>query len=179
MAFDRSLRSYDQDGRLHVGSCNISKAVVNEYAGHEIPDAEALGLDPNRVYRLYRDPDELAKAAPTFDRLPILSRHVPVSADAHRPDLVVGATGSEASFEYPYLRNSLVVWSQDAIDAIERGDRKELSSAYRYVAVMEPGSVNGQRFDGRMTAIKGNHVAIVPAGRAGSDVVVGDLKGRR
>ena len=39
---------------------------------------------------------------------------------------------------------------------------------------MRPGVANGVPYDGRMTQIQGNHVALVETGRAGSDVVVGD-----
>jgi hypothetical protein len=39
---------------------------------------------------------------------------------------------------------------------------------------MAPGTFEGQRYDGRMTEINGNHVAIVAEGRCGSDVVVAD-----
>jgi Uncharacterized protein conserved in bacteria (DUF2213) len=68
LAFDRaSVRTYDRDGRLHVETSNISKAAVNPYIGREIPDYKALGLDPDRVYQLLRDPDELAEAAPSAE----------------------------------------------------------------------------------------------------------------
>ena len=80
LAFDRSARHVDVDGRLHVAASHISKAAVNPYYGREIPGADTLGLDPARVYQLLRDPEELAKAAPTFNNLPLLSKHVPVSA---------------------------------------------------------------------------------------------------
>jgi hypothetical protein len=120
LAFDRaSVRTYDRDGRLHVEITNISKAAVNPYIGREIPDWKALGLDPDRVYKLLRDPDELAKAAPTFNNIPVLSRHKAVTADDHQPDLVIGSTGTDAAFEAPYLRNSLVLWARDAIDDVE------------------------------------------------------------
>ena len=173
-AFDKSARSYDADKRLHVSATNISKAAVNPYLGSEIPNWQQLGLESGKIYKLFRDPDELAKAAPTFNNLPLLSKHVPVDADDHRPDLVVGSTGSDASFKPPYLQTSLVVWARDAIDGIETQRQKELSSAYRYTAVMEPGEYNGEMYDGRMTNIIGNHVALVEVGRAGPDVVVGD-----
>lgn len=39
---------------------------------------------------------------------------------------------------------------------------------------MEPGEFEGQPYDGRMTEIQGNHLALVEVGRAGSDVVVAD-----
>jgi hypothetical protein len=90
--------------------------------------------------------------------------------------LVVGSTGTDAKFVAPYLTNSLVIWVQDAIDAIENETQKELSCAYRYRADMTPGSYIGERYDGVMRNIIGNHVAVIPEGRAGSDVVVADSR---
>lgn len=176
-AFDRSGRSYDADGRLHVRVSNISKATVNPYRGDEIPGHEALGLDPMRVYYLLRHPDELAAGAVTFNNLPLLSQHVPVTAygeDSHMPGLVVGSLGTDAEYDHPYLRNSLVVWSGPAIEAIEQREMQELSCAYRYEPDMTRGVYEGLHYDGIMRNIVGNHVALVKNGRAGSDVVVGD-----
>jgi uncharacterized protein len=175
LAFDRStMRAYDADGRLHVKMSNISKATVNPYFGHEIPDYERLGLNPDRVYNLLRCPDELAKGAPSFNNLPILAEHVPVSAERHEPDLVIGSTGTDAEFVDPFLRNSAVIWAQAAIDDIEHEEKREWSCAYRYTADMTPGKFKGLRFDGIMRNIIGNHVALVTEGRAGSDVMVAD-----
>ena len=174
LAFDRSARRIDADGRMHVDRSHISKATVNPYYGREIPGFEALGLVPDRVYRLLRDPVELERAAPTFARLPILSEHVPVTVETPRPDLVVGAIGSDVTFAAPYLDADLCVWDSAAIAGIETDKVRELSCAYRYVPVMEPGEFEGQPYDGRMTEIQGNHLALVEVGRAGSDVVVAD-----
>lgn len=174
LAFDRTARRIDADGRLHVDRSHISKATVNPYYGKEIPGFDALGLAPDTVYRLLRDPVELERGAPTFARLPILSEHVPVTVDAPRPDLVVGAIGSEITFSAPYLDADLCVWDATAIAGIETDKVRELSCAYRYVPVMEPGEFEGQAYDGRMTEIQGNHLALVEVGRAGSDVVVAD-----
>ena len=177
LAFDRSsVRTIDADGRLHVAKSHISKANVCVYYGKEIPGFEALGLQPDKVYRLLRDPVELERGAATFARLPILSEHVPVTVDAPRPDLVVGAIGSEVVFTPPYLDADLCVWDSTAIAGIETDKVRELSCAYRYVPVMEPGEFEGQPYDGRMTEIQGNHLALVEVGRAGSDVVVADAK---
>lgn len=174
LAFDRSARRIDADGRLHVERSHISKATVNPYYGKEIPGFEALGLAADQVYRLLRDPVELENGAGTFARLPILSEHVPVTVDAPRPDLVVGAIGSEITFTPPYLDADLCIWDAASIAGIETDKVRELSCAYRYVPVMEPGTFEGQPYDGRMTEIQGNHLALVEVGRAGSDVVVAD-----
>lgn len=174
LAFDRTARRIDADGRLHVDRSHISKATVNPYYGKEIPGFESLGLVADKVYRLLRDPVELERGAETFARLPILSEHVPVTVDAPQPDLVVGAIGSDIAFNAPYLDADLCVWDAAAIAGIETDKVRELSCAYRYVPVMEAGEFEGQPYDGRMTEIQGNHLALVEVGRAGSDVVVAD-----
>lgn len=174
LAQDRSMRSYDEDGRLHVETSNISKATVNPYYGSEIPNHDKLGLEPTKVYYMLRDPEELEKAVQTFNNLPLLSKHIPVSADEPQKDVIVGTTGSDAKFEDGYLKCSLAVWDSEAIAGIESGEQMELSSAYRYVADMTPGEFNGMRYDGVMRDIVGNHVALVDVGRAGRDVVVSD-----
>lgn len=176
MALDRepTHRSYDDDGRLHVDSSNISKAVVNDYYGEEIPGWERLGLQPRQKYRMLRDPEELKKAAKTFNNLPILSKHVPTSSESHPKELTIGSTGTDAEYDHPYLKNSLVFWPQSDIDKIEDEEQRELSCSYHYKPDMTPGEYEGKPYDGIMRNIRGNHVALVREGRAGHDVLVGD-----
>lgn len=176
-AFDKSVRAVDADGRLHVATTHISKANVCEYYGSEIPDWQGLGLDAQKLYKMWRNPQELEKGASTFARLPVLSEHVPVTVDAPRPDLVVGAIGSDVEFDGTYLNADISVWDKSAIAGIETETVKELSCAYRYVPVMTAGvTPDGVEYDGVMTQIRGNHLALVEQGRAGSDVVVADSK---
>lgn len=175
IAFDRAtVRRIDADGRMHVEISNISKAAVNPYFGREIPGGEAMGLDPDRLGQLARVAQKLVDAVGTFNNIPLLSKHVAVSAADPQKDFVVGSTGTDAEFTAPYLRNSLVVWDASAIAGIQTNEQRELSSAYRYVADMTPGVYEGVPYDGRMTDIVGNHVALVPVGRAGADVLVSD-----
>lgn len=176
LAFDKtnSVRTIDQDGRLHVSLTNISKACVNPYLGSEIPDGERLELDPSKTYQLLRDPQELEKAASTFNNLQLLCTHKPVHVSDPQKEITVGSTGTDAVFEYPYLKNSLVVWDAEGISSVEDGTQREISCAYHYVADMTPGVFEGVPYDGVMRSIRGNHVALVYQGRAGSDVVVCD-----
>ncbi|PVX61245.1 DUF2213 domain-containing protein [Paraburkholderia unamae] len=175
LAFDKgSVRSYDHDGRLHVKLTHISKANVCPYKGSEIPDAETLGLEPNRIYMLLRDPEELQKGIATANLIPVLNEHVPVSPIDPKQKNVVGYTGTDAVFNAPYVDNSMVISVQDSINKIEDGSEQELSSAYYYDADMTPGTYEGVAYDGVMRNIKFNHVALVPRGRAGPDVMVGD-----
>lgn len=174
LAFDGTVRSIDKDGRLHLSKTHISKACVNAYYGREVPYAEKLGLLPDKIYYFLRDPIELARAASTFERLPILSKHIPISADAHKSEFVVGTIGSDVEFNEPYLDADVCIWERGAITGIEDESVREFSCAYRWVPVMTPGEYHGQRYDGVMTEIHGNHLALVEAGRAGSDVLAAD-----
>lgn len=178
LAYDRmgSVRTTDAEGRLRVAATPISKANVCPYMGREIPSNRELGLDPERIYQMLRDPDELKKGASSFNGLPVLEEHYHVTAANPRRDLVVGTTGNEATFDAPYLMNSLVIWDGDAIERIKTGEQRELSSAYRYRADMTPGEYEGEKYDGVMRDIVGSHVAVVPSGRAGPDVLVADAQ---
>lgn len=176
-AFDKaSVRRYDADGMLHVSKTPISKANVCVYYGKEIPNSEALELEPERAYRLLRDPEELRKAVSTFNNKPILNRHIGVSVLNPPKDAIIGSTGEGAEFDGTYLNNSMVIWDVDSIMGIETERQKENSSSYRYRLDMTPGEYEGEAYDGVMRDIVCNHVAIVPSGRAGSDVFVYDSK---
>jgi ADP-ribose pyrophosphatase YjhB (NUDIX family) len=175
IAMDRdSVREKTRDGRLIVKKTHISKANVCPYRGQEIPGWEKLGLEPDRVYNLLRDPEELKKAAPTLNGVQLLIKHIPVNAEDHRPNETVGSLGDQAEFDGEYLDNSLYVNAQHAIDAIETGKQRELSAGYHYEPDMTPGNFGGTAYDGVMRNIVFNHVALVEDGRAGPDVVVGD-----
>lgn len=159
---------------MHVSRSNISKANVCPYMGKEIPGWKELGLDAEKIYRLYRDPEELAKGAATFNNLPILLDHTYVSAEKPEKERVIGSM-SGVEFGDPYLAADLCFWDKAAIDAINAEAIEELSSAYHYKADMTPGTTpEGEAFDGVMRDIVGNHLALVEKGRAGSDVIVAD-----
>lgn len=175
-----TARTIDAQGFMHVKDCNISKANVCPYLGSEIPNAEELGLDPNKIYKLYRDPEELAKAAPTFNNLPLMDFHHEVDAEGLETDAklhgkVVGSIGTDCRFVAPYLVASLVLYTAGAIAGVESEQQRELSPAYRYTLDMTPGtSPEGEVYDGVMRNIGGNHVALVDEGRTGKDVTIKD-----
>ncbi|HBT5241679.1 TPA: DUF2213 domain-containing protein [Klebsiella quasipneumoniae] len=176
LAFDRaSVRTIDANGRLQISRTNISKANVNAYYGREIPRSEELGLEPNKLYRLWRHPEELRKAAKTFNNIPVLSKHIPDFPTDPPNEFRVGVTHSNAEFDGTYLTVGMSIWDNSAIAGIESGEQRELSASYKYVADMTPGvTPDGEPYDGVMRDIFGNHEALVPDGRAGPDVLVAD-----
>ena len=175
---DESQRSLDAQGFFHVNKSNISKANVCPYRGDEIPGWQNLGLDPHKTYQLLRPADELKKAADSFNMIPIMDKHIPVSAfNLDDPEIKkhhVGTTGHDAAFDGKYLTNRLAIHQKSAIDKVLDDSQRELSCGYRYEPDMTPGTFEGQHYDGKMTSIVGNHVALVSEGRAGHDVLVGD-----
>lgn len=171
-----SMRTVDANGYLHVAMTPISKATVNPYLGREIPGWEELHLSPDEVYYGFRPPAELKKAANTFNGLPLLLNHHEESAENPQKEFRVGSTGTDATFDGEYLKNSLSITDQHAIDLINSGEMKELSCAYFFRPVFTPGKFKGMPFDFVMRDIQGNHVALVEEGRAGHDVAVADAQ---
>ena len=174
IAMDKSMRRIDGNGHLIVERTVITKAAVNPYFGKEIPNYEQLGLDPDKIYNLLRDPEELKKALSSFHGVQLLIKHEPVSADDPRQDLTVGSIGTDAEIDGDDVFASLRVFDQSAIDLIESEKLQELSAGYAYTADMTAGEWNGQPYDGVMRAIHGNHVALVERGRIGRDAIISD-----
>jgi uncharacterized protein len=162
--------AFDRDGRLRVADVPISKSAINKYLGKEIPNWERLGLAADQLYFLLRPADELRKSAASFCGVPLLSAHSTVTADEYPHELVIGTTGSDCRFDGPYLRNSICLWDQSAIDNVTSGAKRELSIGYSFDADMTAGVFEGQRYQGTIRNIVGNHVAIVKDGRNGAAV---------
>ena len=174
-----SVRSKDENGFLHVALTPISKATVNPYLGREIEGSAAHGFKPDAIYYGLRDPQELEKAADTFNGLPLLLEHHPTDAENLPKEWVVGSMGTDAVYEKPYLKNSMTVTDAQAIGYIEDGTAKEISCSYRFTPDFTAGTyteADGSEvhYDFIMRDIRGNHVALVPEGRAGHDVHVAD-----
>lgn len=177
LAYDKmTVRRVDTDGRMFVKTSHISKAGVNPYYGREIPKWDELGLDPDKVYQVFRPPEELEKGASTFNTIPILAIHTHVTAENPKKEEIIGSTGSNAVFDGIHLDNALGFWDAQYIDKIDDETQRELSCSYRYIPVLASGTYNGAQYDIKMTQIEGNHVALVVEGRAGPDVLVADSK---
>lgn len=172
----KSARTVDQDGRLHVERTPICMAAVNPYIGNEIPFWQELGLDPDRIYSVFRPPQEIEKAAPSSNNIQLLDEHIGVDAENPQKDIVAGSTGTDAEFDGERLWNSLVVWVAESIEGIDSNKKRELSPSYRYTPVLEAGQWKGEPYDIWMKDIAFNHIALVEEGRQGPQVAVADAK---
>ncbi len=174
IAFDESARSVDESGHLRVSRTVLSMADVNPYFGREIPGFEALGLDPDRIYNMLRDPVELEKSADTAKGKQILLKHTYVDSKTVEKDLTVGAIGSDIVYEDGKLYGDLTWWDEEAIDLIDSGKMEQLSYSYYFDPDMTSGVFEGKPYDGVMRNIHGNHIAMVERGRIGRDAVISD-----
>ena len=178
LAFDRmpTKRAFDENGFMRVTQCHITKETVNPYYGREIPGWQELHLDPEKIYYGWRSGEELEKAAKTFEGLPLLLGHHVESAEDPQKEYRVGSSGTDATWNQPYLDVSLFVTDAEAIRSIEEGKTREISCAYLYEPDFTAGNFGGQDYDFVMRDIRGNHIALVEEGRAGADVVVADAQ---
>lgn len=169
-----SNREKDSNGFLHVKNCHCTKVQIAQYLGSEISN----DLIPDKVYNVYRPEEELNKAETiqSLNGVPLQLEHHDDTADKPAQFTRIGATGTDAVFEFPYLSNSLHFFNQKAIDLIESGEKCELSIGYDCEVHKESGEYEGQPYDFVQRNIKIQHVALVECGRAGADVKVSDSK---
>jgi len=169
-----SNREKDANGFLHVKNCHCTKVQIAQYLGCEI----SKDLIADKVYNVFRPEEELNKAdtIQSLNGVPLQLEHHDDTAEKPAQYTRIGATGTDAVFEYPYLSNSLHFFNQKAIDLIESGEKCELSIGYDCEIHKEAGEFEGVPYDFVQRNIKIQHVALVECGRAGADVKVSDSK---
>ena len=119
--------------------------------------------------RELRPPEEVMHpdALASFALVPVTNEHPPEALTAdNAKQYAVGSVSESVAPEGDRVRATLMITDADAIAALDAG-RSELSCGYTADVVIEPGTWQGQRYDAKQTNIRGNHVALVDAGRAG------------
>jgi hypothetical protein len=113
---------------------------------------------------------ESIKGAPVTDLHPSEKGSDNFLTPANAKEHIIGIA-ENVEREGPYIKGSLIIFHEDAIKAIESGERKEISLGYKCRLEPTPGSVNGEAYDAIQRDIVVNHVAIGPKGwgRAGPD----------
>ena len=161
------------DGYL-AAHAKVARTGIQIYKGSELGRPE---LDKVRVYR---PPEEVfhADALKSFTHRPVTLKHpnVPVTARNWKK-FAGGQTGDEVVRDGEYVRVPMVMMDQALIDAYEKRGIKELSMGYSTDIQWRTGVTDaGESYDAVQTAIRGNHLAIVPAARGGDQLRIGDDK---
>lgn len=161
-----SRRWIDDQGRLHVDGCRITKEEVADYLGSEIPDWEALGLDPGKVYSVYRPRSEIEKAQDALEQtIPISNGHISMTPDRPNKERRIGTVTGNTAWDGPYLTADVVFEDQRWIDTINDGSIKDFSVGYGSQVKRENGEFEGKPYSLKFTNISPNHLALVPSGR--------------
>lgn len=178
---DESARQLDINGWYEVKRNPLSKVGVFPYMGRQIPGAE----DPDKIYMVYRPAEELAspECIASFRLLPWIDNHEMLGPEEKgltpaEQKGVQGVIGEQVefdpqAFEAGGLFGNIKVFAQYLAGLIKAGKR-ELSCGYRCIYVKKSGTFKGQAYDYVQTTIRGNHLALVDAGRMGPEVSVLD-----
>ena len=138
-------------------------------------------LADGREVGVLRHPDDVFEPASlaSFGGIPVTVDHPDAQVDARNIGaLGVGLTSLDVvGLRQPEDRQEAspgfvrtVVQIMDARGVAAARDRRELSCGYTARWTAESGTWGGEGYEFRQREIRGNHVALVPAGRAGPDV---------
>lgn len=167
-------KKVDSNGYWYIKHNPISKEGVFPYLGHTISD----DCEPNKIYKVYRPASTLKDSVGSWDNppKPFIDDHEMLgegfTAIDDRP---VQGIIYNPSFEDGVLYADIAVYSEDLKQNIENG-KKELSLGYFCKYKKERGVFKGEVYDYVQYDMVGNHIALVDAGRCGSDVKVFDHK---
>lgn len=157
------------EGYLIIKNCPLARTGTYEYLASE------LGIEgSNDIVNVFRPPEEVFNIASiaSFNGKSATNNHPPVLLDARNNGIYEKGTVINVrqgkDNESDLLLGDLIIKDPQLIDEIESGRKKEISCGYDCI-YEEDGNGN---FIQRQ--IRGNHVAIVENGRAGSRVAVKD-----
>jgi hypothetical protein len=163
-----------REGYLAVRA-KAARAGVYDYLGREV-DPEGKHFSADQVVKVYRPEDEVfaTDAVHSFLMKPITDEHPsqPVTADNWRQH--AKGVNAGALRDGQYLAFDLVVMDRAAIEAVDAG-KKQLSNGYACDLAFESGTTPlGDAYDAVQRQIRGNHIALVRAGRAGPECAIAD-----
>ena len=114
-----------------------------------------------------------ADSVKSFAMAPVTDDHPPTNLTADNArEYMRGSVSENLKQDGMMLRGGMMVTDADLIAKMERGDSAQVSCGYTCDVEMTPGVWQGQKYDAVQRNIRGNHVAIVPRGRAGDGVRV-------
>lgn len=125
--------------------------------------------------RELRLPEEVFSEATlkSFAMVPVTDEHPPKFLDASNTrEFSRGSVSEVISRDDHLVRASLIVTDAELVAKLTTGKAQEISCGYTCELEEKAGEHNGEKFDCIQRNIVGNHVAIVPVGRAGPEARV-------
>lgn len=166
-------RTYTDEGFLKVPA-RIGRTGVQDYTAREMGLSDR---DPNDKVIVYRPEEEVFSDATlnSFGFKPVTNNHPPELLDAkNAKKFSVGMSDREVMRDGDFMATDLNIFDADSIDDVESG-KAEVSNGYTADIDFTPGlTPNGMKYDAIQRNIRGNHIAIVTRGRAGSECRLAD-----
>ncbi len=167
------------EGYLKVNANLARPGIQDYYAGELSRSALPPELQDNqmRKLKLLRPVDEVFKpeSLSTYQHKPLTNNHPPEFIDSgNYSNYQVGMTLGQATPKDGMVNMDMLIQDAKSIEAIE-GGKRQLSVGYSLAFDWTSGTdaLHGA-YDGKMTHIVANHVAIVDKGRAGARVQIND-----
>ncbi len=162
------------EGYLKV-TARLARTGLQDYYRGEI----GLDGDPAAIVKVLRPESEVfdSVSMTSFALKPVTDDHPsdPVNIGNFK-DLAIGFSGENITRDGEFLKGTLVITDQRAVAQIESG-KSEISLGYFVELELTPGETSdGVAFDAVQRNIRGNHIAIVDAGRCGGECRIDDRK---
>lgn len=145
--------------------------------GIQVYNRSELGLSGSGTINVYRPEEEVFNkdSLASYVAKPVTIGHpsVPVTAENWH-DYGVGSVGNEVMRDGEFVRVPLIMMDSKAIKSAET-THKQISMGYSAEIVMQDGKApDGTPYEAVQKNIRINHLAAVPAGRAGPEVGFSD-----
>ena len=154
-----------------VADARVARVGIQTYLGREVgrPDLDRV--------RVYRGEDQVfsTDALASFAHVPLTDDHPPEMVNAKNwKRFARGQASGEVLRDGDFIRIPMMLSDAATIAAVQ-GGKRELSAGYLCDLDFTAGVTStGEAYDARMVDIRGNHIAVVQRGRAGSDCRIGD-----
>lgn len=149
----------------------ICRNVPIARTGKYLYTAGELGLDgdPERAVEVWRDAEEVFSPAAmaSFEGKPVTDNHPPENVGPANHGAYARGHAQNIRRDGDFLLADLYINDSTLAEEIRSNTKREVSCGY--LCTYEP---DGGRY--RQTHIRGNHIAVVPAGRAGHEVAIKD-----
>lgn len=122
------------------------------------------------IQRELRLPEEVfsEESINSFKMKPITNEHKGLVNSENAKNFTVGMTGQEVKIDGTYFAPFITITDKSTIDEIKRNKKQGLSFGYNLELEKQDGVYNGEPYNYIQRKIRGNHLAIVHQGRAGS-----------
>lgn len=170
-------KKVDLNGFWEIKDNPLTKEGVFPYLGKQIdPRGERWGLDPERIYWVYRSKKEISDkdTLASFENKPFINEHEMLGDGCTSTDFKnIAGVIHNIRCKGNTMIGDFTIYSDEIKREILNG-KKQLSLGYRSSFEKKTGLFDGKAYDFLQVGMVGNHVALVKRGRCGSDVRIFD-----